>query len=479
MKKMLTVANVLFMLVCTYLLAGCAEEKRTQLEAIIESGKIRVVTRSSPTTYFMGENGATGLEYEMAKRFAAYLGLDLEIILARSNAEIFSMIENDEADLVAAALSSHYQTQNKLMFGSSYHWVTQQLIYRNGQRRPISLADIYPAHLDLAVGTLQTGRLQQLEKKYPSLSVRIHDDKDNHALLEMIESGEIDYTLALSNELAHARQYNPEIRAAFNLSLPIPLAWAMKKSDDHSLLSLVRRFNASISKDGALADLIDRFYGHVELFDYVDSRKLVDRFARRLPEFAPLFKEAASTYDIDWRLLAAISYQESHWQANARSPTGVRGLMMLTLATAKHVGVTDRLAPEQSIQGGAKYLSELLERVPAGINEDERIWFALAAYNVGPGHLEDARILTQRQGKDPNSWEDVSLILPLLRQRKWYRQTHYGYARGDEPVRYVKNIRKYYDLLIQLTQPEPVQVSENSQDIPALVDIPLINSPVL
>ncbi len=479
MKQMLTGRHFSLLLLCSCLLTGCTGERLTQLEAMVERGKIRVVTRNSPTTYFIGKDAAaTGFEYEMARRFAESLGLELEIIIAKSTAEIIRMIEDGAADVAAATLSSHYQTQNTLMFGASYQWVTKQLIYRNGNRRPKSLADISPQQLDIAAGTLTTRRLEQLQEEYPDLSVRIHADKDNHELLEMIERGEISYTVALSNELAHARQYNPEIRAAFNLSLPVPLAWAMKKSDDHSLLTAVKRFTASISKDGTLADLIDKFYGTLEFFDYVDSRKFVDRVAERLPELVPLFQAAAKTWHLDWRLLAAVSYQESHWRADARSVTGVRGLMMLTRVTAKQVGVTDRLDPNQSIQGGAKYLAELIERIPARIGEPDRMWFALAAYNVGFGHLEDARVLTQRQGKDRDSWEEVRQSLPLLSYRKWYRQTKYGYARGYEPVQYVKKIRKYYDLLIQLTQPETVvRIAENAQDSPAYV--PLIHSPTL
>ena len=479
MKRILTSFHSLFLVFCCCLVSGCSEEKLTQLETIKERGKLRVVTRNSPTTYFIGENGATGFEYEMAKHFADYLGLELEIIIAKSTTEIITIIENGEADLAAAKLSSHDHHQNKLMFGSSYHWVTRQVIYRNGRRRPASMEDIYPEYLHLADGTLGQGRFQQLKMDFPNLQVRVHQDKDNHELLEKIESAEILYTVALSNELAHARQYNPEIRAAFNLSLPLPLAWAIHKSDEHSLLTAMKQFHTSISQNGTLADLIDKFYGTHEFFDYVDSRKFVDRFSSRLPEILSLFKQAGRTYSIDWRLLAAVSYQESHWRNDARSPTGVRGLMMLTLVTAKRVGVTNRLDPNQSIPGGAKYLTELLRRIPERITEPDRMWFALAAYNVGLGHLEDARVLTEKRGKNPDSWEDVKQSLPLLSYRKWYRQTRYGYARGYEPVKYVGKVRKYYDLLIQLTQPKTIQLAENKQDDPSLKEIPLLNSPTL
>jgi len=121
--------------------------------------------------------------------------------------------------------------------------------------------------------------------------------------------------------------------------------------------------------------------------------------------------------------------------------------MMLTRPTARELGVKDRLAPLQSLRGGSRYLKDLKRRVPKSINKVERIWFALAAYNIGLGHLEDARVLTQRQGGDPNSWEDVAKRLPLLQKRSHYKDTRYGYAAGGDAARYVQNIRHYQNIL--------------------------------
>jgi len=162
--------------------------------------------------------------------------------------------------------------------------------------------------------------------------------------------------------------------------------------------------------------------------------------------------EAAEQTGIDWRLLAAIGYQESHWNPRARSPTGVRGIMMLTQSTMRHLGLKNRLDPRQSIIGGARYIAMMKRRIPDRIPEPDRTWMALAAYNVGFGHLEDARILAQRDGANPDKWVDVKKYLPRLSRRKWYRRTKHGYARGGEPVRYVENIRSYYDILVWYTE---------------------------
>ena len=294
--------------------------------------------------------------------------------------------------------------------------------------------------------------LERLRVHYPDLELVTHDGKDSFDLLEMVEYGKILYAVAGSNEVAYARISLPELRVGFDLTGPEPLGWAVRKSpQDDSLIKAIREFHDHVRGNGQLAGAIERFYGLAGAFDYVEARSFIDRYHERLPELEPYFMSAASEFGFDWRLLAAVSYQESHWNKAARSPTGVRGLMMLTQQTARQVGISDRLDPVLSVHGGARYLTTLVDRVPGRIPEPDRTWFALAAYNVGFGHLEDARVITQKNGGDPDTWADVKKSLPLLTEHKWYSQTRYGYARGHEPVRFVENIRRYHDMLAHLT----------------------------
>jgi membrane-bound lytic murein transglycosylase F len=150
----------------------------------------------------------------------------------------------------------------------------------------------------------------------------------------------------------------------------------------------------------------------------------------------------------------------------------VRGIMMLTRNTMQHLGINkSRHDPQASIEGGALYLASIKKKLPKRIKDPHRTWLALAAYNVGFGHLEDARILAQEDGANPDKWEDVKKYLPLLSQKKWYKKTRYGYARGREPVRYVENIRSYYDILVWITDKDrlPIEVSPAFRiDTPAL-----------
>lgn len=448
------IRNLAIWLTCSILLlCGACSRPKSQLEQVKENGVLRVVTRNGPTTYYTDRDGQTGFEFEMAKRFAEQLGVKLQVMVVRTVPEVIAAVESGKADIAAAGLTRSQILHSPLMAGPSYFWITQQLVYRAGRTPPKTLDDVFPDQIHLVQGAIPSAVLKKLQTEHPNLSWSIHTDVDGAGLLDMVERGDIAYTILPSNELAHARQIRPELRAALAVTDPQPLVWGFQKSDDLSLVAAVDDFNDTISRDGELERLVDRFYSQAETFDYVDSRAFIDNVKSRLPQYAKLFKDAAGKCGIDWRLLAAVSYQESHWNSHAQSPTGVRGLMMLTLDTARRLGVKNRNDPKESLEGGAKYLEELRGRIPARIQEPDRTWLALAAYNVGFGHLEDARILTERQQGDPDSWSEVRKRLPLLSKKKWYKQTRNGYARGYEPVKYVKRIRKYYTALVQLTQP--------------------------
>ncbi len=192
-----------------------------------------------------------------------------------------------------------------------------------------------------------------------------------------------------------------------------------------------------------------KYYGFFKVFDYVDTRVFLRRVEQRFPKYREYFRQAAEEHDLDFTLLAAQAYQESHWRPRASSPTGVRGIMMLTRPTARAMGVKNRLDPRQSIFGGARYLARMKERFSDAVQEPDRTWLALAAYNVGRAHLHDAQKLARRQGVSPHHWRDMKEVLPLLSQARYYRDLKYGYARGTEPVRYVRHIREYRHILEQ------------------------------
>ena len=196
------------------------------------------------------------------------------------------------------------------------------------------------------------------------------------------------------------------------------------------------------------------YFSHLESMQNGGKELFAERIETRLPKYKGLIQSAAGQNNIDWHLLAAMSYQESFWNPDATSPTGVRGFMMLTEATADELDVDDRLDARQSIQAGAAYFAQLHDHLPERIQEPDRTWMALAAYNMGMSHLEDARVLTEYYGRNPNRWDDVKAFAPLLAQKEYYAALKSGFARGEEAVGYVQHIREYYTVLAWHSQME-------------------------
>ena len=426
-------------------------DKRTlsTIEKIQQRGYIKVLTLNSATTYYQDIGGPNGFEYQLANWFAESLGVKAQFITIPTFADLYPELLFGSGDIVAAGLSEGESSFSRsVVYGPRYYEIANQVLYRKFRTdRPKQMLDLVGGSLKVISGTAHVKLLHQLKNQYPDLYWIEVDDIASEELIEQVDLGEADYILADSHEIALQRRYFPELRVAFELGEPRQLRWAYNYADDDSLTLAMADFFNEINEDGRLEQLIHRHYGHVERFNYSDIRTFSERIESILPRYEAMFKKEAQAVGIDWRLLASIGYQESLWIARAKSPTGVRGLMMLTLTTAKQVGVSNRLDPAQSIHGGAKYIVQVLKQVPARIQDPDRTWFALAAYNVGMGHVEDARIITQSRGGDPDRWIDVKENLPLLARKKWYSKTKYGYARGWEPVQYVENIKQYYEYL--------------------------------
>jgi len=335
-------------------------------------------------------------------------------------------------------------------------------------KRPRKIQDLSQGILEIVQGTSHENTLKQLKKNNPELSWILNTELDTDGLLYLVNERLIDYTIADSNQITLLRRFYPKLNRAFNLGSAKQLAWAFTRNHDLSLYSEAIVFIKQIKQNHTLEQLIERHYGHTQYIKYVGNCTFQLHFQSRLPRYQALFEEIAEKNALDWRLLAAISYQESHWNEHAVSPTGVRGLMMLTQNTAKDLGITDRTIPKESISGGARYLKQRMAMIPERVQEPDRTWFALASYNIGFGHLNDARIIAQKLGKNPDKWIDVKQALPLLTQEKWYSQTKHGYARGKEPVRYVSNIRSYFDLLIWNTNNKQINEADNMPLIQSL-----------
>lgn len=417
------------------------------LERVKQDGELVVYTRNSPATYYEGPDAPAGLEYDMAKLFADELGVKLTMIIPETLGDILDGVKDGTAHFAAAGLTVTEERKKHFRFGTAYQEITEQLLYHADNPKPKNLSNLGDGTLEVVAGSSHEERLNYLKNIITDLSWKSVTDLETEDLMQLVADEVIDYTIADSNEVALSKPFFLKMRVAFDISEPQKLAWMFAKDKDDSLYKEAVKYFEKIQENGELTRMIERAYGHVDNLNYVGTVVFRRQIAQRLPAFEPMFKKYAQKYDLDWRMLAAIGYQESLLNPEAKSPTGVRGLMMLTRKTSKEMGIENRLDPESSIKGGAKYFAKTRRRMPREITEPDRTWLSMAAYNVGFYHVEDARIITEKRGLDPNKWIDVKTSLPLLAQRKWHKDTKYGYARGWEPVRYVENIRSYYDIL--------------------------------
>jgi len=420
----------------------------SDLEKVTSRGQLVMLTLPGATTYFEDGDGKNGFEYLLAKAFADSLGVRLTVTTKSTLPSLLLSVGGPQGDFAAANLAKTPDREKSFRFSIPYHQMIQQLIYRAGNKRPKSLAEL-EGNLVVITGSSHSENLQKLSNQIPDLNWTEEKGAEVSEMIRKVHDGEINYTVADSLAFDINRHIYPNARKAFDISTPQPIAWVFPNHGDGSLLKAANRFLEHYIDSGQLASLKRQVFAQTTRFSVADSKQLGQLVANRLPKFEPLFRDIAAKYNIDWHLIAAIAYQESHWNPRAKSPTGVRGLMMLTLDTAREMKVSNRLDAVQSLEGGVAYFLKLKSRLPQRITDPDRTLMALAAYNVGLGHLEDARILTVRHNKNPDLWADVRQHLPLLSKKKYYSTVKRGYARGNEPVLYVDNIQ-YYRSYLQL-----------------------------
>ncbi|MFW6413051.1 MAG: membrane-bound lytic murein transglycosylase MltF [Oceanicaulis sp.] len=456
---------------------GAPEIERTGLAAIQERGELVVLTTRGPTIYQEGLDGrARGYEVDLARAFAEDLGVEVSFIVFDDLSGVLDAIQDGEGDIAAAGITRTDRLAAVYDFAAAYKNVDENVITRRGGLEVEDVSDLAGADMAVVAQSSYVDSLEALREANPGIDWIEVEAASAMPLLAQVQAEELDATIADSNVVAHARLEYPELLAPINLAEDKPYAW-ITAPDSEDLIDALDIWFSRAHSDGLLEELDEKWYGHtIEEFDYVDVRRFIRRIDERLPEYREAFEEAADQYGLDWRWLAAQGYQESHWDADARSPTGVRGLMMLTLPTAGELGVKDRTDPYESIRGGAQYMANMMRRIPEGVRGQDRLFKAMAAYNVGLGHVRDARRLAEAQGLNADAWPDVRRTLPLLSEPEYYKDLPYGYARGGEPVHYVRNIRRYKALLDMHLPPDADEL-ERSFEIEAEAEGDLPETP--
>jgi membrane-bound lytic murein transglycosylase MltF len=426
-------------------LASCAPQPST-LDMIRARNEIRVVTLNIPTCFYYGAQGVEGLEYQLARRFAAELGVRLVMYPVATERAMQVELASGRADIAAAQVTPTRDWFKVSEPSDPYGRVAQLVVYRRDAVRPRGTLQLESAKLSVRAGSPQERTLQKLKKTVAPTLQWVDTAPSNADPLADVDSGEADYALIDEREFTFAHHLYPNVLLGFALPDERPTQWMVRK-DARDLLVAANRFIRNSAVSGRLAKLQLEETGDSRPFQYEESREFQAHLTERLPRYQPLFQAASVQTGIDWRLLAAIGYQESKWNPLAESGDGALGMMMLTSMTAQAMGILDRSNPEQNIDAGARYFVTVRDKIPDRIPEPDRTWFTVAAYNVGFGHLEDARILAQTRGKNPDSWADVRDQLPLLGEERWYSMVKRGYARGWEPVQFVDRVQRYLTLL--------------------------------
>lgn len=439
----------LILVICSI---GCLRSEKykpqTDSTAVKELGsKVVIATRNAPTCYYYNKEGdLEGFEYELASAFVKSTGRKPEFKLYDTVEDIILALENNEVHFAAAGLMKTDVRKQRFQFSPDYQMVAQLAVCHESVYAK-EVSDLIGKSVVVTAKSSYDEIFERLKNDYTALEWESMPSLSSEQLLEAVNNRDYDCVAVDETIYEMNRHVYRNLDAKFVLDRG-PYGWLFSSKASSLVQEVEAWFDRPYQKE-LIRNLNEKYYGSIGKHDVYDLYVFRQRIETLLPQYQDLILTAAEEYDLDPHLLAAVAYQESHWNPRSKSPTGVRGFMMLTLNTAKALGVKNRLDPKESIFGGARYLRKMINKFPAFIAPEDRKWFGLASYNVGYGHLQDARRLAIDLKKNPNEWLDVKTVLPLLSNRKYYKRTRYGYARGQEPVNYVNNIRNYEQILVR------------------------------
>lgn len=436
--------RALISLLFTLSLAACGERQALPFPTPAQS-ELVVLTQKGPLAYQNEDNEhISGLEHDLVEAFAEELGVEVRYVVVPPE-EIPTRLANHEAHLAAGWLSA--SKENGLISSAPFLQSRDVLIQPEASLPIRSIKELEGKTVHVQAGSRQADTLRAIKAGGINVDIVEHQERTTYELLELAEAGSITLAAVDSARFEVALQFAPSLVATLPLSESQPIGWLFPPHPNSELLAQANAFIDRAERDGTLARIEDRYFGHIRRLTQGDIIKFMENIETVLPKLRKYFEMAQAASSLDWRLIAAVAYQESQWDVDAVSPTGVRGIMMLTEDTADHLGVSNRLDPKESIVAGARYLDQLRDLMPDSVREPDRTWLALAAYNIGPGHFNTARTLARQLNADPDAWFEMKRIFPLLAQPRYYQKLKSGRARGGEAVIMTENVRSYYDIL--------------------------------
>ncbi|MFW6251266.1 MAG: membrane-bound lytic murein transglycosylase MltF, partial [Alkalispirochaetaceae bacterium] len=354
-RRIILITTLLAVVLSAIILGGSIHAPDTSVAEIQEAEVLRFVTQNNAHTYYIYRGEPAGFEFDLANAFADHLGVELEIVTAPWS-ELFSTLKEGEGDVLGASITATEEREEHVAFSEGHMVVRQEVIVHASNRRVRDLTDLVGLDVHVRSGTSYEARLRELQSGGLRINLVLHEDIPTEELIRRVAEREIEVTVADTNIALLNRRYYPDVRLAFSISAPQLIAWAVQPEDER-LLEEINSFFRLIKENGTYQRIYDRYYDNVEVFDYFDIKVFHRRISTRLPNYVEAIKREADRYGFDWRLIAAMAYQESHYHPVAMSYTGVQGLMQVTMTTAEEMGIDNRLDPEQSIHAGVKYLS--------------------------------------------------------------------------------------------------------------------------
>jgi len=427
-------------------------QKRVQRDwkAIKAEGVLRVITSNNPASYFLWRGELMGFDYDLIRHFAKQHGLRVRMVVRNSASEMFQALEEGAGDVIAASMTvTEERKQAGWHFSKRYLEVHEQIIGRADEAPFESVNELDGRTVTVAADSAFVDSLERLRASGIDLSLRRLEGVTSEMLIQQVADGDADLTMVDSHLAALESTYRDDIQPLWTLEGERHIAWGLRANQP----ALKKQLDGYIGRNykGLFYNVtFNRYFTEPKTIRLHEEYRV--EAGKQISPYDDLIKEYALKYGFDWRLVVSQMYQESKFNPDARSFAGAQGLMQVMPRTARQFGFSDPHDPEQGIAAGMAYLQWLEDRFPQRLELAQKLYFGLAAYNAGSGHVEDARRLAQRLGKDPDRWFDnVESAMLLLSRPQYARQARFGYVRGSEPVKYVREIRNRYLGYVEFT----------------------------
>ncbi len=417
----------------------------SSLESVRQKSEIVVLTTPGPLIYSTTKHGEIyGIDHDLIEDFAGTYNFKVKYKFFKSEKEALAALENGQGDFVAARTNPGHS--QGFLVGPAFQDTTLGLFCQSDLNIE-NIQDLNNKKIVLLERDNFLGYDQKIIQYAPFMNLDILPKGKAADVIRLVNDNKVDCAITEQAVGRLALRYNPKVEFSFEVSEKYPISWVLAK-DNNDLLVLMQAWFQQAARNDDIMRVMDRYQSMLTGLSKNDIRFLRKNMMDVLPEYQASFVDAGQEHRLPWQLIAAVAYQESKWNPDAQSFTGVRGIMQLTQETAEHLGISDREDPIQSIWGGSKYLRYLINKFPKSINSKDRIALGLAAYNIGFAHLRDAQKLAIKMGHNPYSWKHLREILPLLEQEKHAQHLEYGTARGTETVEFVERVKSYYNFLL-------------------------------